>query len=293
MPQKTAIVYVNSLFLLFTFIMCPVLYSFQTNSEQTPGDTSVTWNTALSAKFSLNQSSYSNWQKGGDNSFAWGVLIVFNSTRESDIFSFTNKGKFNYGITKISGQDSRKSQDQIFFESILTGKKKNKTFYASLKTETQFTVGKKYSEDEVKNVSNFIDPLFIYQSAGYSIGIKEFLKIRQGVSFKQTVTRDYPFWSDNPNTEKVEHFRFERGLEFESVLNTTIMKNVTIDSKLNIFSTIKTLKTTDVKWENLISAKVNRYISTDFQYFLLYDRDFSPKIQVFQSISMSLFFDLL
>jgi len=292
--SSTIIRLIFSIIFYLNIVIVQPLLSFQDNEKkEAAADSTVLWEKSLSAKFSLNQSSYSNWQKGGDNSFAWGVLIVFDTERETKNFKFSNSGKFSFGKTKISGQEARKSLDQIFFESVFSNKKKYRTFFISFKAETQFDVGKKYTENKITNVSNVIDPLFLFQSAGYSFNAGKTLKFRQGLSLKETVTREYPFWSDNPDTEEIENYRFERGFEFEAILNATLMKNVTINSKLNLFSTMKSLKTTDLKSENHISAKVNKYISADFQYFLVYDRDFSPKVQVFQSIAMSLSFTFI
>ncbi|RKY83990.1 hypothetical protein DRQ09_09240, partial [candidate division KSB1 bacterium] len=67
--------------IIFT-VMCFSLFfvnqsfSFQKGEMKKSRTDSVTkWTNSLTTKFSLNQTAYSNWKKGGENSIAWSILV--------------------------------------------------------------------------------------------------------------------------------------------------------------------------------------------------------------------------
>ncbi len=64
-------------------------------------------------------------------------------------------------------------------------------------------------------------------------------------------------------------------------------------SKPEIFSNLKGLDETDVKWDNTFSAKISKYIDVSFNIKLFYDKDVSDKRQIKQSLSVGLTYTFL
>ena len=88
-----------------------------TDAQQTqPADTSY-WQTSLKGIFGINQSSFSNWQAGGENSFAFNTLMEFTSDYNRGTQSWTNRIKAGYGSTNQKSTGFRKNDDVLSFET--------------------------------------------------------------------------------------------------------------------------------------------------------------------------------
>lgn len=62
-----------------------------------------------------NQSSFSNWQAGGDNNFAGNVSVNYNFNYKKNGWNWDNKFIAAYGVTKIKGEDQQKTDDRLEF----------------------------------------------------------------------------------------------------------------------------------------------------------------------------------
>ena len=249
---------------------------------------SLGWDIDVNAGLNLSQSAYSNWTKGGENALAWVISnnahFLYNGAKYIAAFD----GKLLYGKTKIGDAGARKSEDRIDLEAMIQNKKPIISFFASVRAETQLDIGKKYSGEESRTVSNAFDPLYLYQTIGGVYNYKDNLQAQLGVSFKQTTTRNYPFWSDNPATDKIEKVRSERGLASRIKTSVTVMQNIKYTSDTKIFSTLKSLESTDIEFDNIFTAKVNKYVAVNFHYYVIYDRDASKGAQIFEGLALGL-----
>ena len=71
-----------------------------------------------------------------------------------------------------------------------------------------------------------------------------------------------------------EKVRFEFGATFKAKYKKDIMKNVGLESNLELFSNyIDRPQNIDVRWTNALVAKVNKYISVNFFTDMIYDHD--------------------
>jgi len=252
------------------------------------------WLYYVKSKINLSQSAYSNWKKGGENQIAW--LIELEHSVKKEVFSiiFENKGKLSYGRTKIAKEKSRKSADQIEIETIFSGKRKFFSSFFSIKAETQFDQGFDVKDGEEVVVSDFADPLYLTESLGLNFNFNKRFQTRIGISAKEIFTDKYPFWSDNPNTpNKKENFKFQQGLESVSQLNINIMDNLDFKSKIIIFSELKKFKNTDVNFYGNLTSKINKYLTFDFKYTTIYDRDVSAKRQIFEILAVGFSLNIL
>ncbi len=247
---------------------------------------------SVSSKLQMSQSAYSNWTKGGQNSFAWNIIVDGTFRRDKSKYFIQNKTKLTYGKTKINGS-SRVHIDGLFSEFLISNKKKNLSIFASAKAESQFDVGRNYKVTPHVSVSNFLDPIYVTISSGVSFPPTKIFKTRLGFSGKATFTKDYPKWSDNPKTPGIEKYRFERGVESVTDVNLKIMENVSLRSKWTIFSQLKKFNTTDMNLTTLLSARVNKYLSVDFNHVFIYDIDQSKKPQMSELIAMGIGFNII
>ena len=104
---------------LCILLMAGFSFSYQEQAEETP---EYGWKNGVVGGLNLMQTSFSNWQQGGENSFSFQLNLnaIFENDREN--FNWKNTGKITYGNVKVGDQDMRKSIDEIKVESVFTYK---------------------------------------------------------------------------------------------------------------------------------------------------------------------------
>lgn len=242
------------------------------------------WHKEMLGGLNVTQTSFDNWKQGGENSLAWQANLNFNFTNDQEKTNWANSGKFVYGHTKIGDQESRKSVDEIKLESVFTYKLGTiiNPFVATT-GETQFTTGYDYGVKPKSEISAFFDPAYFRESAGIGYKPNEIVKTRLGVAMKQTITDKYSLRFTGKADETL---RNEVGAESVTDVNWKVTGTSVLTSKLELFSTLKSLDETDVKWDNLFSTKISKYFNVNFNFNLFYDKDISQKRQIKQAIAL-------
>ena len=251
------------------------------------------WNNALVGSLNFTQTSFDNWTQGGENTLAWQLNINGKAVKGEEKYKWDNTGKISHGMVKLADLEARKSVDELKLESVfnyLLGVYVNPYVAASL--ETQFTPGYDY-DDGKKEISNILDPGYLSQSAGVGYEPVDEFKTRAGFALRETITRDYPAYADDPETEDIEKIRVEPGLESVTDFSQKLIGSILLTSKLEIFSNMKGIDEVDVRWDNIFSAKISKYIDVSFNIKLLYDRNASKKRQIKQALSVGLTYTFL
>ncbi|NOZ07470.1 MAG: hypothetical protein GXO91_01180 [FCB group bacterium] len=75
-------------------------------------------------------------------------------------------------------------------------------------------------------------------------------------------------------------------------ISLTVLDNILMTSKLELFSNLKKLDQTDVTWDNLFTASVSKYITVSFNIKIFYDRDISRIRQLQQTLAVGLTYNL-
>jgi hypothetical protein len=159
---------------------------------------------------------------------------------------------------------------------------------------TQLTKGYTYSEAGKTAVSNLLDPGYFTQSFGFGYQKGSVFKSRIGASAKETITSDFPApYADDPETAKIEKTKVEFGAESVTDLQVKLHENISLTSKLGLFSALSGFDEIDVDWDNLVTAKVTKYINVNFNFKLFYDKDLSSKRQIKQTLAIGLSYTLL
>lgn len=254
------------------------------------------WQKAMVGGINLTQTSFSNWTQGGENSFAWQLNLNFNFVNDQEQTNWAHSGKLNYGAAKIGEQGLRKSIDEIKLESVFTYKfGTHVNPFIAVTGETQFAPGYNYEVEPKTQISAFMDPGYFRESVGMGFAPNKIVKTRFGVGLKQTLTNNFPVpYTDDPETEdKVEKFKNEAGFESVTDINWKITKNSLFTSKLELFYGFGALDETDVKWDNVLSVEVSKYIGINFNFMLFYDKDISSRRQIKQSIAFGLTYNFI
>jgi len=274
-------VFVSLLFVAMPFF---ILAQDKPNEEPKYG-----WQNEVIGGINLNQTSFDNWSQGGENNFAWQLNINFKFINDQAKTNWATSGKLSYGESKTGDLESRKSVDEIKLESVLTYKSGQfLNPFVAVTGETQFIAG--YTYDPKVQISNFLDPGFFRESIGVGYKPNDIIQTRLGAAMKQTVTDKftarYTGQTDNKIINKV-------GAESVTDVNLKISESSIFTSKLELFSELKSIETTDVYWDNILTAKINKYFNMNFNVKLLYDRNISTKRQLKQAIALGLTYTFL
>ncbi len=252
------------------------------------------WKNKAVGSLNLTQTSFDNWSQGGENSLAWQLNFNARFENNQEKYNWSNSLKLTYGMVKSGSEESKKSVDEIKLESVLNF---NANWfvrpYGAVNAETQFTKGYDYGRDPKVEISDFLDPGYFRESIGLEYSHQDNFKTRVGASSKQTVTRNFFSYSDDPTTTAIEKLRLEFGVESVTDISQKLGENLLLVSKLELFSNLKSFQEIDVNWDNVLIAKVAKYVEVNFNFKLFYDRDISLKRQLKQALSMGLTYSFL
>jgi hypothetical protein len=258
-------------------------------------DTSA-WKHKMIVNASLTQISFTDWEQGGENALAYALFLEGKSTYIHDAMNWVNSYKFGFGQAKLAAQGIRKTDDKIDLESVLTYK--IETYinpFASASLKTQFAEGVIYDAlGQAKPVSDFFDPAYLTQTVGFGYQPALEVKTRLGAALRETIAKTYAEkYTDDPTTSEVEKVRIEGGLESVTEVGWTIMENIVLNAKLEIFAPVKHFYRMTVRSDNTFSAKVNKYISMNLNVQLLNDPEVQARTQIKQTLALGFSYTLL
>ena len=266
-------------------------------AEKAQADTAAPrgWRHAVVAGVNLTQASFTNWAAGGENSLAYSLLLNGLSANEGDQFDWLNNYKLTFGQARLSSQGIRKTEDEIYFESLLLYKMRlHLNPYASITFRTQFAPGYKYEGDGSNiQVSKFFDPASLSQSVGMAYRPVPEVITRLGVGMREVLTSTFNQYADDPKTTETEKTRVLGGAEWVTDVNWEFYDNMKYVSKLEVFSPFTTPEKMTVRWDNGISAKVNTYVNVLLNVQILYDEVTIARTQIKQGLSIGLSYTLL
>jgi hypothetical protein len=271
---------------------------FQEKAAQAGKDTvkAYGWTHSVVTGLNLTQISFKDWAAGGENALSYTVGLAGVSTQDLENTNWTNSYKLAFGQTRLGSQGLRKTDDEIYFESLLIykyGLYINP--YVAATVRSQFAKG--YVYDNLGNgvvVSKFFDPGYLTQSVGVAYRPLPEITTRVGVGMREVFASDFaPLYTDDPLTAEVEKSRVNGGAESVTEVNWNFAENMLFNSRLEIFMPFSDVHYTTVRSDNALSAKVNKYITTNLTLTLIDNPRVSPYTQMKQVLSLGLSYTLL
>jgi hypothetical protein len=258
-------------------------------------DTTKGWTLKSATGANLSQVALSNWAAGGSNSLAYQLWGTGMALHVSDQTRWLNSLKLMYGQTKLGEDEIRKTDDEIYFESLLIyliGTTINP--YASVTLRTQFAPGYEYFDDAPKlQISQFFDPAYLTQSVGLAYTPTPIFTTRLGVGAREVITSTYTQYADDHETPEIEKTRIQGGLESVSDLRWPFAENMVLMMRLELFAPFSEMDRIIVRNDNTIAMKVNEYITANINLQLINDVNITPKTQAKESISVGLSYSIL
>ena len=242
------------------------------------------------ASLNLAQVALSNWSQGGESSVSFAFMALMGLDYIGDPWKWKNGLKFAYGRTKFGDDEYRTNENEIFFESTLIYQLNWAVSpYAGVTAQTAVTNGFNYDSIPAYQVAAFGDPFYLTEAVGFIYDRIPNFSTRLGIGMKQTWADKFAFqYTDDNGTPELEKYKNETGIESVTEYRWGFMENMEYYVYLRLFGTFDDLSVWDVRWDNVITAKVNDYINVNFNFLLIYDEEQSLKRQIKEALQLGL-----
>ncbi|MFN3752728.1 DUF3078 domain-containing protein [Flavobacterium sp.] len=232
------------------------------------------WEKKGMATLLVNQASFNNWLAGGQSSISGNAAVKYDLNYKSDTWTWDNKLNANYGLTKINGQDLRKTDDRFEVNSLL-GKKASGEWYYSFffNFKTQFDSGFDPADNTIKT-SHFLSPTFTQFGPGMLWKKSDNFKINVAPATSKIITVHQHFTELGPafGVRQGESSRYEFGAAINGYYKFNIMENVSAENILNLYTNyLEEVYNVDIDYTLNIVMKVNKYLTTNFAFQTIYD----------------------
>ena len=172
------------------------------------------WTHQVVTGLNLTQVSFKDWAQGGQNALAYTLWLNGNSTQDMEKTNWSTSYRFAFGQTRLSDQGLKKTDDEIFLESLLIYKLWTSVNpYASVTLRTQFAKGFEYPQGTEVAVSRFFDPAYLTQSIGAAYKPIPEVVTRLGVGVREVLTSQFRQYADDPATPDTEKVKVSGGIE--------------------------------------------------------------------------------
>lgn len=264
----------------------------------------------------FNQASFSNWVAGGVNSAGVLANMDYEFNYRKGKHMWDSRIILGYGFQTNEGEDTKKTEDVIDLTTKYRYQIKESKWFAGAAANfrTQFTKGYEYKDldgngtNEKYVTSDFMSPGYFQIGAGFDyIPSDKFeLNIHPLTSKMTFVTDDAVFdqYAHNSTTGEIEKiapkqeafgvnygdsFRYEVGLFIGARHNVTLMKNITLDHQIGLYSNyFDHPERVDISYSAVLNMQINKYISAQLTGDLLYDHDQLQELQAKQTLGIGL-----
>lgn len=253
------------------------------------------WNPSGVLGVNLSQIAFKDWTQGGSNALAYTLFSNFNLIYFDHPWKWRNSLKAAYGRTKLEDQGYRTTDNEFYFESIITRKINwPLDLYLALTVRSSITKGYDYKVNPANQIVDFFDPGYVSQSLGFQFDYREIFFSRLGIALQQTLANKFAtaYTDDIGTTNKIENFQFDTGIESVSGVKYNFYDNMTYLSLLRLFTRFSSIDEWDVRWDNIIATKVNDYITVNFNVVLVHEISQSRRTQFKEAINIGISYSL-
>jgi len=258
-------------------------------AQETATDTTKHWTRKGVFTFLANQSSFSNWQAGGQNNFAGNVGVNYDFNYKKGNWNWDNKIIVAYGLTKIKGADTQKTDDRIEFNSLLGKKAIGYWFYSAFfNFKTQMDTGLDPASQTVK-ISHFFSPAFFQLGPGMLWKKSDNLKVNFAPATSKLIMVHNHFTElgSSFGVAQGETTRYELGAAVNGYYKFKLMENVSVENILNLYSNyLEEAQNVDLDYQLNIVMKINKFLSTNFAFQTIYDDNAFRGFQTKQIIGL-------
>ncbi|MBW6478180.1 MAG: DUF3078 domain-containing protein [Bacteroidales bacterium] len=238
----------------------------------------VYWSYGLGSSFTMNQTYFSNWSRGGESSIA-GLLDIRGTaeyTNKELKSKWTSSGRLRYGAIITEAQGFRSNTDEVEVNSQYNMVLRDKIDFSSvLYGKTQVAKGYNYPNDSVV-VSKFLNPGTF--TIGLGVEWKPIPKTSLNfspLSYRNTFVLDTANINQSAfGIDNDMRARQEMGGQLVVRNSITILDGLNINNVIRLFSGyLDKPKNIDVDWEMSLDKQINWYSMIRLNLHIIYDDD--------------------
>ncbi len=247
--------------------------------KMTPSDEiPIYWTYEFGSTFTLNQTYFSNWARGGESSFA-GNLDVRGRADFNDKDSkirWKNEGRLRYGAIRTEEHGVRTNTDNLELNSKFNTDMIEKLDFSSvLYFKTQVAKGYNYPNDSVV-VSRFLNPGAF--TLGVGVEYKPFEKTTlnfSAISYRNTFVLDTTAIDQTAHgIDPDKRSRQELGGQLVILNSVSILDGLEINNAIRIFSGyLEKPQNIDVDWEINFEKQISWFFKVSLNLHTIYDDD--------------------
>ncbi|MCK8523659.1 DUF3078 domain-containing protein [Aquimarina sp. D1M17] len=254
------------------------------------------WTRAGNISFLFNQSAFNaEWLGGGTSNIAGNLSLSYDFNYRKGALTWDNKILADYGLTKLKDQEfTRKTNDRFEFNSLLGKQIKDSNWYYSffLNFRTQFAPGYVFGEDADGNetrteTTHIFSPAYLQMGPGMLWKKSDNLKVNIAPATARFIFVDGDFTDVGDDqaaidafndaggyfgVEANDSFRFEFGAAVNAYAKFELMKNVSMENILNLYSNyLEDPQNVDIDYTANVVMTINKYLSTNLTFQAIYD----------------------
>lgn len=250
--------------------------------EETVADTTKVWTKNGNISLLFNQTAFNNdWLGGGTSNLAGNLGLNYDFNYKKGDVVWDNKVIAAYGLTKIKGSKTSKTDDRLELNS-LWGKKAKGDWYYSMffNFKTQMDVG--YDKDR-NNISHFFSPAYFQLGPGMWWKKSDNLSVNFSPATAKLIIVHPHYTEFGPSFGVLQgdSSRFEFGASISGYYKFNVMANVSVENRLNLYSNyLDHPQNVDIDYQMNVFLKINKYLSANVALQAIYDDNSVKAVQV-------------
>lgn len=265
------------LFWSILLVFCTLQLSAQDKKAKKP---TPKWKIHGRFAFIFNQSSFTNWAAGGDNTIAGNINVNYDFNYKKDNINWDTRFISSYGVSYISDKGYRKTDDRFELNSLL-GIKTGKYWFLSFlgNFRSQFSNGYNYKKEPKVLVSQYLSPAYTTLGPGMLWKKSDKLNFNIAPATARWTTVNQLF-SGKFGVEQGSTTAFSLGFNLTGYYKFSIMENIEMDNIINLYSDyLANVGNVDLDYQANIHFKVNRSIKMHMTFHTIMDDNSSSKVQ--------------
>lgn len=262
-------------------------------AEVAEADTLSGWDLSWTAGINGSQATYSNWSKGGINSLSLTSNSLIQLIYQRGSFAYDFRIRTRYGRARLQEQGIRKTDDQLsirnrFLFDISPEGEADFRLFGNINFDTQFSEGFDYGggdNDEDILISDFLSPATFSQTMGIVYFPDASFSVESGLGLKQTIVRDTRL-SVRYGLDEGQRFKLQGGVTIGINYSVELMENIEYRGFIETFTNLlRPIRRTNLNFYNEFLGEVNDIANVIFRIEVVYDDDFSDRLQMSQALS--------
>ena len=268
------------IFILFFMLLATTFYSQKKKQDSLP---KPKWKINGRFAFIFNQSSFSNWASGGENTVAGNININYDCNYKKKNVNWDTRIITGYGLSHISEKGYRKTDDRFEVNSLFGFKTSKYWFFSFIANfRTQYAKGYDYKKDPKVLVSEFLSPAYLTYGPGMLWKKSDDINLNIApATARYTFVNDF-FTKDAGRfgVDQGETVSFSLGFNLSGYYKFVLMENIEMENILSIYTDyLANVGNLDIDYQTNIRFKVNKHIKMQLTFQAIVDDNTASKIQ--------------